>query len=310
MVSSRVTRPQSLNSLAVELGRERRGEARARASARARSRQLALDLVELAGVDALGLELRAQERRSGRASRQSSSSPSGRYAPGSLRECPTKRYVSASTNAGPSPARACASARAGGLAHGPHAHAVDRLRRDAHDLGARADLARRHRAERRVLAVAVVLAHEHERQPLHLREVEALEDVALVHGAVAEVRDGDAAGRPLQRERRPGRGGDAAADDPERADQPVGRRVHVHRARAAAVDPGRAAEHLVEQLLRVDAERERVAVTAVGRRHAVALLEQARDARWRPPPAPSTDASSRRPRRSGRATGRAPRSRG
>ena len=100
----------------------------------------------------------------GSRSRHRSSSPSGRYAPGSLREWPTKRYVSASTNTGPSPARACATALRGRLAHGPDAHAVDRLGGHAHDLGACPDLARGDRAERRVLAVAVVLADEHERQ--------------------------------------------------------------------------------------------------------------------------------------------------
>ena len=52
----------------------------------------------------------------------------------------------------------------------------------------------------------------------------------------------------------------------------------VHRARAPAVDTGLAPEHLVEQRLRVDAERERVAVSAVRRRDPVALLEDARDA--------------------------------
>ena len=36
---------------------------------------------------------------------QRSSSPSGRYLPGSLREWPTKRYVRASTNSGPLPSR-------------------------------------------------------------------------------------------------------------------------------------------------------------------------------------------------------------
>ena len=46
----------------------------------------------------------------------------------------------------------------------------------------------------------------------------------------------------------------------------------------AAVYPGRAAEHLVEQRLRVDAERERVPVPPVRRGDAVALLEQAREA--------------------------------
>ena len=47
---------------------------------------------------------------------------------------------------------------------------------------------------RRVLAVAVVLADEHDRQVEHLREVEALEEVRLVRRAVAEVRDRDRAG--------------------------------------------------------------------------------------------------------------------
>ncbi len=65
---------------------------------------------------------------------------------------------------------------------------------------------------------------------------------------------------------------------PKLADQPVRRRGHVHRAGEAAVDARRAAEHLVEQRLRVDAERERVPVAAVGRRDAVAVLEHAREA--------------------------------
>ena len=41
--------------------------------------------------------------------------------------------------------------------------------------------------------------------------------------------------------------------------------------------PGRTTEHLVEQPLRVDAERERVPVAAVGRGDAIAILEDARD---------------------------------
>ena len=181
-------------------------------------------------------------------------------------------------NAGPLPARACAIARAAA------SRTTQTLMPSIVSAGTSITSARARISpavtvtERRVLAVAVVLAHEHERQLQHLREVEALEDVALVHRAVAEVRDRDAARRPRQRERRAGGGRDAAADDPERADQPVGGRRHVHRAGAAAVHAGRAPEHLVEQRLRVDAERERVAVAAVRRRDAVALLEQARDA--------------------------------
>ena len=165
----------------------------------------------------------------------------------------------------------------GSLAHEPDAHAVDRLRRDVHDLRARSDLARRHRAERRVLAVAVVLADEEEGQLQDLAEVEALEDVTLVHRTVAEIRHGNAACRALQRQRGSRRRGDAAADDPERPDQTVVRRVHVHRAGATAVDAGLACEHHLEQLLGVDTDRKRVTVTAVGRGDTNALLEQARD---------------------------------
>ena len=111
---------------------------------------------------------------------------------------------------------------------------------------------------------------------MHLAEVEALEHVGLVHRAVAEVRHRHAPGRPLQRQGRPRGCRDAAADDPERADQAVAECVDVHRAGPSAVDARLPAEHLVEQQLRVDPERESVPVPAVGRGHAVPLLEQAR----------------------------------
>src|SRR5204862_6107792 len=113
------------------------------------------------------------------------------------------------------------------------------------------------------------------RELQNLAEVQALAAVALVNRPVAEVGDGDASARSLQCERRAGGGCDAAADDPERADQTIVERVHVHRAGAPAVDAGLPSEHLVEQLLRIDTERECVAVPAVGRRDAVAVLEQA-----------------------------------
>src|SRR5439155_26630507 len=98
------------------------------------------------------------------------------------------------------------------------------------------------------------------------------------HRAVAEIAARDAARRALQRERRAGRGRDAPANDPEGADEAVVGRVDVHRAGAAAVDARLAPEHLVEELLRIDAERQRVTVTAVRRRNTVALLQQAGDA--------------------------------
>ena len=43
-----------------------------------------------------------------------------------------------------------------------------------------------------------------------------------------------------------------------RPDQPISRRVDVHRARPTTVDSGSAAQHFVEQLLWIDAYRERV----------------------------------------------------
>ena len=85
---------------------------------------------------------------------------------------------------------------------------------------------------------------------------------------------------PVAAEREAGAGsrGDAAPDDAEAADQAVLRRGHVHGAGEAAVDPRRPAEHLVEQLLRVDAERERVPVAPVGGGDAVLFAEDAGEA--------------------------------
>ena len=98
--------------------------------------------------------------------------------------------------------RAPARPRAAPRRASPTRHPVDRLGRDLHHLGAGADRPGGHLLEGRVLAVAVVLADEHDRQAHHLAEVEALEEVALVRRAVAEVRDRDAAGPRAARARR------------------------------------------------------------------------------------------------------------
>src|SRR3954470_3200066 len=185
--------------------------------------------------------------------------------------------------------RALAAARAldrfgGGLAHLPHVVAVDGDRRDAERGRAVGDLAGGDVLVGGELAVAVVLAHEHDRQVEDLREVQALVEVAVVGGAVAEERDRDGAlAGPLERESDAGGGGDAPADDPEAADQAVLERDDVHRAGAPAVDAGRPAEQLVHQRLGVDAERERVAVAAVRARHAIGLRERPGH-NARPPP--------------------------
>src|SRR5581483_9651068 len=175
-------------------------------------------------------------------------------------------------------ARACLlECGAGCVPDSPQVVAVDDLRRDLHRLGTGERRPAGDVRGARVLAVDVVLADIERRQREDLREVQALVEVGLVDGAVAEERDRRLA-RPAEGERRPGRGRDRAADDAEAADQAVLEVDDVHRARAAAADPGRAAEQLVEELLRLEPERERVAVPAVRPADAVAVAQAARDA--------------------------------
>ena len=127
------------------------------------------------------------------------------------------------------------------LAHRPQVVSVHHLRLHPERRRADPDLAaRRDARHRRELAVEVVLADEHERQVEHLRPVEALVEVPLVRGAVAEEGDRDPA-LALRGDRGPGGRGDAAAHDPEAAHEAVLEVDHVHRARAAAADPGRRA---------------------------------------------------------------------
>src|SRR6185436_6607326 len=95
---------------------------------------------------------------------------------------------------------------------GSDVHPVELRRGQLERRRARDDPAGRDGLERRVLAVAVVLADVDDGQLEDLREVQALEEVRLVRGAVAEVRDGDCA-RPAEREAGAGGRGDAAADD-------------------------------------------------------------------------------------------------
>ena len=165
----------------------------------------------------------------------------------------------------------------GCFSHRQDAHAVDGFRRHLHRLRAGTNRSRGDLLEGRVLAVAVVLAEEDDRKPQHGAEVEALVEVALVDRSVAELAHRHSTD-PLQGESDARGGSDRPADDPERADEPVVRRVDVHRAGPTPVHAGGAAEHLVEQALRVDAERERMAVAAVGRTDAIAILEHARHA--------------------------------
>jgi hypothetical protein len=101
-------------------------------------------------------------------------------------------------------------------------------------------------------------------------------EVRLIGGAVAE--EGDR-GPPLALagERGARRRGDAAADDPEAADQASLEVDDVHRSGAPAANPGGAAEHLRGQRLRVGSLRQRVTVPSVRTADVVGGLERHAD---------------------------------
>ena len=126
----------------------------------------------------------------------------------------------------------------------------------------------RHLLERRVLPITVVLTHEHDRQRKHLAEVQTLEEITLIHRAITETRNRHPA-RPPQRQRRTRRRSNAAAHDAKRPDQPVPRRGHVHRTRKTTIDPRRPAQHLIQQPLRINTQRQRMPVTPISRRHPI-----------------------------------------
>ena len=127
-------------------------------------------------------------------------------------------------------------------------------------------LHRRRARRRRRHAVAVVLAHEDDRQLPDRRHVERLVEGALVVGAVAEEGDDDLAGlHALGGQGRADRDRDAAADDAvgaEIAHRDVG---DVHRAAAALAVAGRLAEEFGEHPLHVRALGDAVAVAAMRR---------------------------------------------
>src|SRR5438067_950367 len=158
------------------------------------------------------------------------------------------------------------------VAHGPNVVAVGRPGGDAQRFGARPDLTGRHLLVRRELAVQVVLAHVDGGQLEDLREVEAFGEITLVGGAVAEERHRHPV-LALQGERRARGRRDAAAHDPEAADQPVLEVDHVHRSGPPAAYSAGPPEELVEQALRLNTQRERMAVAAVGPGHPVLRLQ-------------------------------------
>src|SRR5205814_2013927 len=104
-------------------------------------------------------------------------------------------------------------------------------------------------------------------------EVERLVERTLLRGAVAEEAQDDLALlSDLRREGDACRLGDALTDDSGRAEEPAARVEEVHRAAVAAAQTVLAAVDLGHDRLRVRPERDRIAVTAVGRHQLVAGL--------------------------------------
>ena len=127
----------------------------------------------------------------------------------------------------------------------------------------------------RVHVVVVVLHHEHDRELPERRDVQRLVECALLRGAVAEEAEHDLAlAADLGGPGRAGRVRDPLADDPGGPEEAALRVDQVHRAAVAAAEPVLAAVDLGHHRLRVGAERDRVAVTAVRRQHLVVGVQR------------------------------------
>ena len=120
-------------------------------------------------------------------------------------------------------------------------------------------------ADRRVLHVQVVLAHEDRRQLVHGGEVERLVEGADVRRPVTEEGHGDLVGAAQPgRPRRPVGDAQVGADDGVAAHHPVLDAGQVHRTALAAEQAGAPPEHLGDDRSRRHAAGDRVAVAAVG----------------------------------------------
>ena len=127
--------------------------------------------------------------------------------------------------------------------------------------------------------VAVVLDHVEDRQLPQCRHVEALVDLALVHGAVAHVGDADAAVLPVfVGEGEAGAEWHLTGHDAVPAIEALGAGEHVHGA-ALALRVARAAPgQLGHDPARIHVADEHVAVVAIAGDDAVAWLERMLDA--------------------------------
>ena len=133
---------------------------------------------------------------------------------------------------------------------------------------------RRGAADRGAHGVSVVLDHVDDRQLPELRHVEALVDLALVGGAVAEIGQADVAvAAVLVGEGEAGAERHLRADDAVAAVEMLLLGEHVHRAALALRQAAAASGQLGHDALRVHAAGEHVAVVAVSGDHLIAVAE-------------------------------------
>src|SRR5690606_6855208 len=162
----------------------------------------------------------------------------------------------------------------GGVTHGQDIHAVDLLAGNPEAGAALIQFGRGRRAfDARAHGVLVVLDDVDGRQLPQLRHVEALVDLPLVRGAVAEIDEADrVVAAVLAREGQPRAQRDLRADDAVTAIE-AGRYVeHVHRPALALGRTADAARQLGHDFLRVHARSQHVAVVAIARDDLVVAL--------------------------------------
>jgi hypothetical protein len=168
-----------------------------------------------------------------------------------------------------------------GLAHGrvdgEHVVAVDGRGRDAIDAGVLGQpLHPGVGGQRGELRVAVVLAHEHDRQSPQAGDVQRLVERAGLAGPVAE--EGDAHAFHTLEGRRPRvaeRQRQVAGDDPGRGREADVRRGDVHRAALAAAVAGRPSGQLGHEASRISPLGQGMGVGPVPAEHPVARIEPA-----------------------------------
>ena len=163
------------------------------------------------------------------------------------------------------------------LQHRQRVVAVHDLRGHAIGLAVRGHVAHhgvgRHRRE---LGIAVVLAHQHDRQLPQRGHVEAFVEAAGVGRAVAEI-DGDDVAFLARDQRRAERERDRAADDAGRRHQPPAHVHDVHGAAAAAAKAGVLAGQFRHQQVGIGAAGEEMSVRTVRAVEVVALAQRRGD---------------------------------